>query len=748
MAAISFGHFGIHSVFSMENREDVKGIAARAAIWSARHRVLAILGWIAFVAATVVLSGMIGTKQADEGTAGHGDSGDADRIVAAAGFPEQPAGEMVLIQNRAESDRTAATAEIAEVLGATAGVTGVQEPIQSADGRSTLISFSITGDPGTAAERVGPALDAVARVQSAHPGLFISEAGSASADQLVDEELTGGLNRLGMLSIPVTLGILLVAFGAVVASLLPVLLAIMSVVAAIGLMAAASRFAPAVDETTHVMLLIGLAVGVDYCLFYIRRERDERRRGADPHRALMIAAQTSGRSIWVSGLTVMIAMAGMFFTQDVVFVSFAAGTILVVATAVLGSLTVLPALLSLLGDRVDALKIPGLYRRNSDGRVWNALLDVVLAKPLISAIVAVAALGALAYPALDLKTRGQAIQDVSPDAPVVQTFLAIGESFPSKTTPAQIVVEDDSVKTAEFEKALAGLEAAVRDSGGKLAEPVGVEINPAGNVAVVSVGLAGRESDSVAVDALNLLRDQVVPDTFGRIDGATALVTGSTAGGVDYNEQLDRTLPLVFAFVLGLAFLLLLVSFRSVVVAVTGLVLNLLSVAACYGMLVYVFQYGHFEEPLGFVSGGGITNWIPMFLFVILFGLSMDYHVFVVSRIREGHDRGLSTRDAVREGIGRTAGVITSAAVVMVAVFALFATLPLTATKELGIGLAAAVLLDATIIRAVLLPSVMAMLGRANWWLPKWLGWLPEVAHEPPAQPGEPRIERELTPVS
>jgi RND superfamily putative drug exporter len=735
----------------MENRENVKGIAARVAIWSARHRALAIFGWIAFVAATVVLSGMIGTKEANEGTAGHGDSGDADRIVAAAGFPEQPAGEMVLIQNRAESDRTAATAEITRVLGTTTGVTDVQEPIQSADGRSTLIAFSITGDPETAEERVAPALAAVAKVQSTHPGLYIAEAGSASADQLVTEELEGGLNRLGMLSIPVTLGILLVAFGAVVASFLPVLLAIMSVVAAIGLMAAASRFAPAVDETTHVMLLIGLAVGVDYCLFYIRRERDERRNGADPERALMIAAQTSGRSIWVSGLTVMIAMAGMYFTQDVVFVSFATGTILVVATAVLGSLTVLPALLSALGDRVDAIKIPGLYRRNSDGRVWNALLNVVLAKPLISAIIAVAALAALAYPALDLKTRGQAIQDVSPDAPVVQTFLAIGEAFPSKTTPAQIVVRDDSVKTPEFEQALTGLKAAIQGSGGKLVEPVDVDVNPAGNVAVVSIGLAGKESDSVAVDALNLLRDKVVPDTFGRIDGATALVTGSTAGGVDYNEQLDGTLPLVFAFVLGLAFILLLVSFRSVVVAVTGLVLNLLSVAACYGMLVFVFQWGNFEKQLGFVSGGGITNWIPMFLFVILFGLSMDYHVFVVSRIREGHDRGLSTRDAVREGIGRTAGVITSAAVVMVAVFALFATLPLTATKEMGVGLAAAVLLDATIIRAVLLPSVMTMLGRSNWWLPKWLGWLPELAHEPPAQvtPERPeRPERELTPVS
>ncbi|GAA4943145.1 MMPL family transporter [Actinoplanes utahensis] len=734
----------------MENRENVKGIAARVAIWSARHRTLAILGWIVFVIATVVLSGQIGTHQADEGTAGHGDSGDADRIVAAAGFPEQPAGEMVLIQNRSSADRGAATAEVTRVLGTVTGVTGIQEPIPSPDGRSTLITFDIAGDPETSGERVAPALDAIARVQAAHPGLYIAEAGGASANKLQTEKLEDGLTRLGMLSIPVTLGILLVAFGAVVASFLPVLLAIMSVVAAIGLMAAASRFAPAVDETTHVMLLIGLAVGVDYCLFYIRRERDERRAGADPHRALMIAAQTSGRSIWISGLTVIVAMAGMFFTQDVVFVSFAAGTILVVATAVLGSLTVLPAVLSALGDRVDAIKIPGLYRRNSDGRVWNALLKVVLAKPLISALIAVAALGALAYPALDLKTRGQSIQDIAPSDPVVRAFVAIGEAFPTKNSPAQVVVEDDSVKSPEFQQALASFTTAVRQSGGKLAEPVTVEVNPAGNVAVVSVGLAGKESDSVAVDALKLLREDVVPDTFGRIGGATALVTGSTAGGVDYNAQLAKTLPMVFTFVLGLAFVLLLVSFRSVVVAVTGLLLNLLSVAACYGMLVFVFQYGNFEDQLGFVSGGGITNWIPMFLFVILFGLSMDYHVFVVSRIREGYDRGLPTREAVREGIGRTAGVITSAAVVMVAVFALFATLPLTATKELGIGLAAAVLLDATIVRAVLLPSVMALLGRANWWLPKWLGWLPEIAHEPPAPAGPVRAgdDRELTPVS
>lgn len=712
----------------MENRENVRGIAARVAIWSARHRALAILGWIAFVAATVFLGGQIGTREANYAVTGHGDSGAADRIVEEAGFPKRPAGEMVLIQNRAGSERAVAADALIAALGVTSHVIDVQEPIPSPDGRSTLITFSIAGDPETAGERVGPALDTVAKVQAAHPDLYIAEAGDASGDKLIGDQLESGLTRLSLLSIPVTLGILLVAFGAVVASLLPVALAIMSVVAAIGLMAFASRYAPSVDETTHVMLLIGLAVGVDYCLFYIRRERDERRAGADPHRALMIAAQTSGRSIWVSGLTVIVAMAGMFFTRDVTFVSFATGTILVVATAVLGSLTVLPALLSALGDRVDAVKIPGLYRRAGRGRVWNGLLNAVLAKPLISAIVAVAALAVIAAPALDLKTKGQGIQDVSADAPVVVAMLAIGEAFPSKTVPARVVVEGD-VRGAEFERRLAGFTAAVRDSGGALVEPVDVEINPAGTVAVVAVGLAGKESDSAAVDALTLLRDQVVPASFGD----DALVTGSTASGVDYNEQLDRTMPMVFAFVLGLAFLLLLVSFRSVVIAVTGLVLNLLSVAAAYGMLVYVFQYGHFEKQLDFVSGGGITNWMPMFLFVILFGLSMDYHVFVVSRIREGHDRGLPIREAVREGIGRTAGVITSAAVVMVAVFALFATLPLTATKELGVGLAAAVLLDATIIRAVLLPSVMTLLGRSNWWLPAWLGWLPEIAHEPPA---------------
>lgn len=730
----------------MESRENVKGIAARVAVWSARHRTLAIVGWLLFVVGVTVLSGRAGMVQASGGDFGNGESGRADRVVEQAGFPEQGAGEMVVITSKTapvDSPQTqAAIAEVTAAVQATGVTDRVAPPVTSEDGRSALITFAVRGDPETAKDRIQPVLDAVAGVQRAHPDLYIAEAGDASGDKLIGDELDEGLNRLSLLSIPVTLGILLVAFGAIVAALLPVGLAVTAVVGAVGLLAFASHLAPAVDTTMHVMLLVGLAVGVDYCLFYIRRERDERRNGVEAHRALVIAAQTSGRSIWVSGLTVIVAMAGMFLTRDTTFVSFAVGTILVVATAVLGSLTVLPALLSALGDRVDLGRIPGLYRKRSGGRVWGAFLRLVLRRPLISAVIAVAALGALAAPALDLRTKGEGVEDLSPSAPITQAFLAIQAAFPGGTGPAEVVVEAPAVSGPAWDGAVAEFKRQALATG-RLHEPVTVEVNPAGTVAVISVGLSGTGSDRASEEALAALRGTVIPATLAGYPGAWVGVTGDTAGSKDFNDQLAGSMPLVFGFVLGLAFLLLLVSFRSVVVAVTGVVLNLLSVAAAYGMLVFVFQYGHFESLLDFRAADGITNWMPLFLFVILFGLSMDYHVFVVSRIREGHDRGLPTRQAVTEGITATAGVITSAAAVMVAVFALFATLPLVSTKELGVGLAAAVLLDATIVRAVLLPATMALLGERNWWLPRWLNWLPQVSHDVPS--AEPAARELLT---
>jgi uncharacterized membrane protein YdfJ with MMPL/SSD domain len=270
---------------------------------------------------------------------------------------------------------------------------------------------------------------------------------------------------------------------------------------------------------------------------------------------------------------------------------------------------------------------------------------------------------------------------------------------------------------------------------GEMSEPVTTTISPDKTVAAVSIPLDGNGTDEVSEAALATLRDSVIPSTVGSVNGVEANVTGMTAGSKDFNDSMSSHLPIVFAFVLGLAFLLLLVTFRSIVVPIKAIVLNLLSVGASYGILKLVFQDGHGESILGFESTGGITSWLPLFLFVILFGLSMDYHVFILSRIREGVNRGLTTDDAVAQGIKQTAGVVTSAAIVMVAVFSIFGSLSMIEFKQMGVGLAVAVLIDATIVRGVLLPAAMKLLGDWNWYLPKRLRWLPEIAHEPAVEP-------------
>jgi RND superfamily putative drug exporter len=730
-------------------------LAARIAGFSARHRATAILGWLLFVGASTILTLAIGTLAADDLDHGVGESGRADRVIAEAGFPQR-AGEMVLITSeRLRADAPGFEAVVREVetaVLATGQVEGLRTPLDedgaglvSADQHSVLVVFEMIGDPETAADRVGPVLDAVASVQANHPDMYIAQGGGASADLAIGESLDRDLERLSLLSLPLTLGILVVAFGALLAAILPVGLAVTAIMAALGGLAVASRLFPTVDTTFHVMLLVGLAVGVDYCLFYIRREREEREHGADRERALAVAAATSGRSILISGLTVVVAMAGMFLTFNVVFVSFAVATILVVATAVLGSLTVLPAVLAKLGDRVDLGKVPGLYRRRSRGRIWRGILRVVLRRPAISALLSAAALATLAVPALGLRTASPGLDDFTGDDPIIDTFYRVQEAFPGGADPALVVVKAPDVTSASVQDAIEEFRAAALATG-ELHQPIEVVVNADRTVAVVSLGLAGTGgTDPVTDRALQTLREQVIPATLGRIGSADVAVTGSTASSADFTDSMNRTAPLVFVFVLALSFVLLLFSFRSMVVAITSTALNLLSVAAAYGLLVVVFQWGWGESMLGFTSTGSITDWIPLFLFVILFGLSMDYHVFVLSRIREGHDQGMPTVTAVSRGITGTAGAITSAAVVMVAVFSLFATMSLNTTKQLGVGLAAAILLDATIVRAVLLPSVMALLGERNWYLPRWLGWLPHLPHGEVAVP-EPRPAAAKTP--
>jgi RND superfamily putative drug exporter len=532
-----------------------------------------------------------------------------------------------------------------------------------------------------------------------------------------------------------TLIILVVAFGALVAAGIPLLLALTAVFATFGLAALPSHLLPLAREASAVVLLIGLAVGVDYSMFYLRREREERAAGRSERAALEAAAATSGRSVLVSGLTVMAAMAGLFLTGDATFASFGYATMIVVAVAVLGSLTVLPALLSKLGDRVDRLHVPfvgRLRRDDGEGRVWGAIIDRVLRRPLLSAVVAGGLLLALAIPALTLRIATPGPDTFPKSLDVVKTYDRMQQAFPGKALPAHVVVQSPNVKALAVRSAIGELERRAFSSG-QAHRPITVDENDAATIADITVPIQGTGTDAASNASLAALRDSIVPETVGALPDTEAGVTGLTAEWKDQQDQMKAWLPLVVAFVLLLAFGLMLVAFRSIVVAIKAIVLNLLSVAAAYGVLVLVFQHGIGKGLLGFGSTAGISPVVPLLLFVILFGLSMDYHVFIVSRIRETFDRGASMDDSIAHGIKTTAGVVTSAAIVMVAVFSIFATLSLLFFKQFGVGLAAAVLIDATIVRAVLLPATMKLLGDRNWYLPGWLQWLPRLEPQEPS---------------
>jgi RND superfamily putative drug exporter len=711
--------------------------------WSARHRKTAIFGWLALVIAAVALGSVVGTKQLGDNDTLPGESGKMQRILDE-GF-EQPAGEIVLIQSETSTATSpefrAAIQDVVRRVSALGVVQNVDSPLAagnetqiSADRHSAIVEFEIRGDDEKAVDKIDPVIEAVDAAAAAHPQLSIDEFG-VSADKQVDEKFAQDLEKAGLLSLPVTIIILVVAFGALVAAGIPLLLALSAVMATMGLLSLPSQVWPVDENISALILLIGLAVGVDYTMFYLKREREERAAGKSESAALEAAAATSGRAVLISGFTVMTAMAGMFLTGDKTFGSFAMGTIMVVAIAVLGSLTVLPALLSWLGDRVNKARVPFLHRRQrpEGGRFWSWILDRVLRRPLLSAVLATGVLIALALPALGMKTVVPGAEALPQDLPAVQTYNKLQQAFPGESDPAVVVVKAPSVEAPEVRNAIADLrEQAV--ASGRIHEPVTIDVNKAGTVAEIELPMDGTGTDEASNAALATLRDDVIPATVGALDGVEAGVTGTTAISKDFDSSMRSTAPFVFAFVLAFAFVLMLVSFRSIVIAIKTIVLNLLSVAAAYGVLVLVFQHGWAKGLLGFDYTGGVMAFLPVFLFVILFGLSMDYHVFILSRIKEAYDRGMKTDDAVAFGIKTTAGVVTSAAIVMVFVFSIFATLSVVMLKQFGVGLATAVLIDATIVRAVLLPAAMKLLGDWNWYLPKWLDWLPRLEHERSAE--------------
>jgi uncharacterized membrane protein YdfJ with MMPL/SSD domain len=709
-------------------------LAARMGRWSAAHWKTATFGWLAFVIVAFGLGTAIGVNNVDPNAPGPGESGRMDRILDD-GF-KQPADESVLIRSRSARAGTpafdAAVTDVVARVSRVPAVQGVQRGAVAKDRHAALVAFTITGDKDKAVDKVQPVLDAVAAAQAARPGFTIGEFGYASAQKGVETAYGDDLGKAGALSLPITLLILVLAFGSLVAAGIPLLLALTAILATFGLIALPSHLIPVAFEAPAMVLLIGLAVGVDYSMFYLKRERQERAAGKSTEAALEAAAATSGRSVLISGVTVMGAMAGMFLTGDQIFASLGFATILVVAVAVLGSLTVLPAVLSRLGDNVDRLRVPFVGRnRRADGqsRFWGAVVDRVLRRPGLSAALAAGVLVALALPALGLRLAPQGAESFPQSLTVIKTYRQMQQSFPGKALPANVVVKAASVRTPAARSAIAELKRRALASG-KAFEPITVAVNRSGTVANITVPIAGNGTDAASNDAFRALRETIVPETVGSLPGAEAGVTGRTAAWKDAAAALKSNLAPVIAFVLLFAFALMLVAFRSIVVAAKAILLNLLSVAAAYGVLVLVFQHGVGKSLLGASSADGIETVVPLLLFVILFGLSMDYHVFILSRIRENFDRGETMDDAVAHGIKSTAGVVTSAAIVMVCVFAVFGALSMPFFKQFGVGLAAAILIDATIVRGVLLPATMKLLGTWNWYLPSWLEWLPRLDSE------------------
>jgi putative drug exporter of the RND superfamily len=710
-------------------------LVERIAGWSARHRKTAVFGWLALVAIIFVAGQSISAKNVTQYDPGQ--SGVAEHALARLNDNGPPPAEDVLIQARGsgtfrtDPDMRQATRQVVAALSRLPRSTAsdIRSPLSqgggsliSADGRSVLVTFNVTG--ANEDQAVVPALNAVAAVQGRYPGLRIAEAGDASEDRAGNALVSNDFRKAESTSLPITLILLVCVFGALIAAGIPILLALTAVVSAISLTSVIGQWLPTGTDTSEVILIIGMAVGIDYTLFYLRREREERARGASAREALAIAARTSGRAIVVSGLTVMIALAGLFLTGYSVFTGIGLGTIAVVGATVVGSLTFLPALLSWLGPWADRGKIPFLGRRRTasrPSRLWAAVVRRVVRRPAAWGGVAAIAMLALAAPVLGMRLGTAPNGGFSDNVPIIQTANRIQAAFPEAPSPAQVVVTGQGLHSQAMTSAVAALQRDATTTG-PIRQPVTAAFIAGGRGLVVNVPLQGDGTNASSDAGLLDLRDHVLPATFGKVSGVTWAVSGATANNYDDIADLHSRTPLVLAVVSVVAFILLLVAFRSIAIPLVSVGLNLLSVGAAFGIVTLIFQDGRLQGLLGYTGFGAIQSWVPLFIFVFLFGMSMDYHVFILSRIRELRSRGAATKDAVVGGIASSAGVVTSAAVIMVAVFSILATLANVELKMLGVGLAVAVLIDATVVRGILVPAALAVLGERAWYLPRWLG--------------------------
>ncbi|WP_326660261.1 MMPL family transporter [Streptomyces sp. NBC_00385] len=707
----------------------------RMARWSARHPWRAIVGWFVFVLLCLGAGIAAGNNPATTKDFWVGEAGHAESMATDAGLQRRPT-EHVLIRARSgplDTERAGAAArDLTARMGALPEVAEVAPPVRSKDGTALRVTVVMKGAELDARKNVVPLLDRTAQVAEAHPDLIVEETGSPAISKGVNDQRGEDLALSERLSLPVTLVILLIVFGSVVMAGVPLLLALSSIAATMGLAMLASHLMPDPGVGTNMILLMGLAVGVDYTLFYLKREREERSRAAgrlSSEALVELAAATAGRAVVVSGLAVIVCTATLYLATDVIFFSLATGTILVVAVAVLSSLTVLPALLVKLGHRTERRAAKKAARRAErgapvrtktakpeNGRIFGALMRPARRHPAITLCVSVLVMLAVAAPALGLRLVDPGKDTFSRDIPAMQVYDRLTTAFPELLVKHEVVTRGTPDQAPEVRKALTelGRTAQADPLFSRTGEPV-VRTSADGRTSVLELAVPHPAPSDEAITSLDHLRDRYIPATVGELTAVDTGVSGDVARGQDYVHHERSKLPLVIGFLLLLTFVTTAVVFRSVIVGLLGVVLNLLSAAAALGALVLVFQGTWAEGLLDFDSLGAIASRVPLFLFVLLFGLSMDYQVFVVSRIKEAMDHGMTAREAVLDGIDRSAKVVTSAALVMVTIFAAFVFLHLTEMKQMGFCLAVAVLLDAVVIRMMILPSALLLLGERAW---------------------------------
>ncbi len=755
---------------------EAHSFTARIAMWSARHRKPVAIGWVLMVIVALGACTVIGVDT-DISQEVPGEAGEAVKLfeerfgedediptefvvfshstltVDDPAYQETVDGLMAELRDlRAEDTEVVGASRVTSgtrVVAATTSHYDIGAPRDespfvapgAAGGDVTFAIVELDGDIDTAIDNIDLALDAVAEAEGEADGFEILIGGSASLQKQISEIVEEDFGRALFLNLPITFVILILAFGALLVASVPLALAFAAIITANGLLAVISQSFALSEIYIEMVLLMGLATGIDYALFVISRYRRERAAGSSKEDSLRIASGTSGKAVLFAGATVVLAIGGMFLVDDVIFSSLALASIVVVIMAVIVSMTLLPALVALLGDNINRLRVPFLGSGTGEGGgIWGVITDQVLARPAIWATTALVFMLALAAPIIvpgfNLGFNG--VNSFSDDAEGKQALLALEENFTLGLAQPAVTVVDAGEKENIFEAEiqshveqlveLVAAESVTEDPSalyGEIAQEP--SFNDGGDTELIFIPINADSGDDRAIDAVNRLRDELIPAAFGD-SSADVLVDGATAANIDFKENIISKAPIVFAFVLGLAFLILLVMFRSLVIPIKAIILNVLSVAAAYGVLVLVFQEGWLLEGiLDFEATGIVESWLPLFLFAILFGLSMDYHMFVLARIKEAYEKGASNDEAVSIGIKATAGTITMAAAVMVAVFSIFAFTRDIGLKQFGLGLGVAILIDATIIRSILLPASMKLLGDWNWYLPSWLQWLPKI---------------------